>query len=80
MLSNTIMDIVILTPIQIVLAGVAGGVKDVAIGDIVIGTKFYGYEFGKETPGGFVTRPEGGYYSKELIISDSIARLIIKLN
>lgn len=53
-------------PALIILAGVAGGVKDVAIGDVVVGTKYYGYESGKETETGFVARPEAGHYSKEL--------------
>ena len=44
-------------PFAILLVGVAGGVKDVEIGDIVVGTKVYDYESGKELSEGFAVRP-----------------------
>lgn len=44
-------------PKYILLVGVAGGIKDVAIGDIVIATKAYGYDSGKESENGFDSRP-----------------------
>ena len=46
-----------LSPKYVFLAGIAGGIKDPKIGDIVIGTKAYFYEGGKETNKGFVARP-----------------------
>lgn len=56
-----------LKPSLLILLGICGGIKDVVIGDVVVGTKAYGYEAGKETPNGFVARPEAYHYDKELI-------------
>lgn len=62
-------------PVIIILTGIAGGVKDVKIGDIVIGTKAYGYEAGKSTDEGFKSRPNVLPYSTSLLeAAKSIAR------
>ena len=64
-------------PSIIILLGIAGGVKDVEIGDVAVATKAYGYESGKDTPTGFVYRPEVYLSSKPLV---NQARLIAKTN
>lgn len=64
-----------LKPTYIFLVGIAAGIKDVEAGDLVIGTKAYGYEFGKETKEGFLARPESVHYSRKLI---DIAKQLVR--
>lgn len=52
-------------PSYIFFVGVAGGLKDVVIGDIVIGSDVYGYERGK-AKNEFFPRPQFGFSSYEL--------------
>ena len=44
-------------PDIVLLVGIAGGVKDVEIGDVVVASSAFNYESGKETGEGFLARP-----------------------
>jgi len=54
------------SPSHAFFVGVAGGLKDVKVGDIVIGKAVFGYERGKETNKEFLLRPQHGYSSYDL--------------
>ncbi|PWR74453.1 phosphorylase family protein [Methanospirillum lacunae] len=63
-----------LNPHIVLFVGVAGGLKDVAIGDVVSSTKVYGYESGKAEVG-FHPRPE--VYSPNNFMAH-LSRLIVR--
>ena len=54
------------SPAVALLTGVAGGFKDVEIGDVVVGTRFYDYEYAHESDEGSKARPRAGQYSKPM--------------
>lgn len=67
-----------LRPKYVFLVGVAGGRKEVRIGDIVVSTKAYDYEPGKETSQGFVSRPDSVHNDSEdlLTLARRLARYL----
>ncbi|MFC4464492.1 nucleosidase [Streptomyces xiangluensis] len=56
-----------LDPEAVLFVGVAGGLKDdIEIGDVVVATKVYAIHGGKQTPDGFLDRPEAWRASHRL--------------
>jgi nucleoside phosphorylase/tetratricopeptide (TPR) repeat protein len=56
-----------LSPEAVYFVGVAGGLKDEAgIGDVVVATKIYAVQGGKQTPEGFLVRPDAWHPSHRL--------------
>ena len=55
------------TPMVVLFVGVAGGIKDVELGDVVVASKVYGYDRRKEDKDGVRTRPEFGQPHARLI-------------
>jgi nucleoside phosphorylase len=53
-------------PDVLIFVGIAGGIKDVAIGDVVAATEVYGYESGKVGEQ-FLTRPKAGKSAYALV-------------
>lgn len=53
-------------PEYIFFVGIAGGLKDVVVGDIVIGADVYGFERGKSEENNFKPRPKFGSSTYEL--------------
>ena len=59
-------------PQVVLLIGIAGGVKDVKIGDVVIASSAFNYDSGKETGDGFLARPAEYVFSEELLANAQI--------
>jgi nucleoside phosphorylase len=54
-------------PAIALFVGVAGGIKDVAVGDVVFATEVHGYEYGKETDQAFMPRGQVAASSYALV-------------
>ncbi|MGW1912380.1 5'-methylthioadenosine/S-adenosylhomocysteine nucleosidase family protein [Streptomyces sp. NPDC002076] len=65
-----------LRPEAVLFVGVAGSLKeDIALGDVVVGTKVYGIHGGKQTTDGLLIRPEAWHGSHALL---SAARAAVR--
>lgn len=58
-------------PALVAFVGIAGGIKDVKVGDVIVADKVYSYEVGKVKDGQFQSRSDTRVVSSEL---DGIAR------
>jgi len=54
-------------PNIVLLIGIAGGVKDVKIGDVVVASSVFNYDSGKESTDGYLARPTEISFSEELL-------------
>ncbi|NER46072.1 MAG: TIR domain-containing protein [Symploca sp. SIO1A3] len=64
--AETAQAIAYFQPNILLFVGIAGGIKDVAIGDVVVATDVYGYESGKAGEQ-FLTRPKAGKSAYALV-------------
>jgi nucleoside phosphorylase len=53
-------------PDVVLFVGIAGGIRDLGLGDVVAAEKAYGYERGKVSSSGFLSRPEVGKSSFDI--------------
>lgn len=68
--------IAMFAPRALLCVGVAGGLKeDIALGDIVVATKVYALDGGRDHPDGFLARPRAWQASHEL---EQIARYVAR--
>lgn len=65
--SETVRAVTATKPSHVLFVGVAGGLKDVTLGDVVAAESVYYYESGKESSEGFLPRPRVGLSSYAML-------------
>jgi nucleoside phosphorylase len=55
------------SPSYLIFVGIAGGIKDVRLGDVVAADRIYGYQMGADTDQGFQSRPRSSECSAPLV-------------